>query len=129
MQGLYLGDSNPLPSCPPSLIGLRGDGVQSPGWMDGWRWRAEHAARSERSGDTHQAGAQAEDGGLPGLAVDVSAEEAVAHVGRVLPREVGAVAARLSQVHHRICGRDEVGVRAQVEVEALAERVDPVVNP
>lgn len=80
-------------------------------------------------GDTHQAGAQAEDGGLPGLAVDVSAEEAVAHVGRVAPREVGAVAARLSQVHHRVGGRDEVGVRAQVEVEALAERVDPVVNP
>lgn len=75
---------------------------------------------------THQAGAQAEDGGLSRVAVDVSAEETVAHVARVA--RLAAVLPS-AQVHHRVRGRDEVGVRAQVEVEALAESVDLVVDP
>lgn len=74
-------------------------------------------------GDTHQAGAQAEDGGEVAPAVDVSAEKAVAHVA-----PLRAVARLRAQVHHRVRGREEVGVRCQIQMETFPERVDPVVK-
>lgn len=77
-----------------------------------------------RWGDTHQAGAQAEDGGEVAPAVDVSAEKAVAHVA-----PLRAVARLRAQVHHRVRGREEVGVRCQIQMESFPERVDPVVKP
>lgn len=75
-------------------------------------------------GDTHQAGAQAEDGGEVAPAVDVSAEKAVAHVDPLRP-----VALLRAQVHHRVRGGEEARVRCQIHVETFPERVDPVVKP
>lgn len=75
---------------------------------------------------TYQSGAQAEDSGLSRLAVDVSAEEAVAHVVRFARL---AVILTCAQVHHGVRGRDEIDVRAQVELETLAESVDLVMDP
>lgn len=57
------------------------------------------------------------------LGIHVPTEEAVAHVAPPRVADVG------SQVSYRVWGRDEAGVRAQVELEALAERVDPVEYP
>lgn len=73
--------------------------------------------------DTHKAGAQAEDGGVRALGVDVSAEKAVAHVARVTGAPVR------SQVCHRVGRGDEVRLRREVEMEAVPERVNPVVDP
>lgn len=84
----------------------------------------ETRTHGHRMGDTHQAGAQAEDGGEVAPAVDVSAEKAVAHVA-----PLRAVARLRAQVHHRVRGREEVGARCQIQMETFPERVDPVVKP
>lgn len=79
--------------------------------------------------DTHKASAQAEDGRVLALGVDVSAEKAVAHVARVVEVRVRAVALFRSQVYHCVRGGDEVGVCGQVEMKAFPECINPVVNP
>lgn len=73
---------------------------------------------------THQAGAQAEDGAVLALSIDVSLEETVSHV----PGVVSSSALRRAQVRHCVRRRDEGRVGAQVQVEALAERLDAVVR-
>lgn len=78
----------------------------------------------QRGRDTHKTGAQAEHRGVVAPAVDVSAEKAVAHVAPLRP-----VALLCTQVHHRVRGGDEVGVRCQIQMEPFPERVDPVVKP
>lgn len=79
--------------------------------------------------NTHKAGAQAEDGRVRALGVDVSAEKAVAHIARVMEVGVRGVALFRSQVCHCVRGGDEAGVCGQIEMEAFPERIDPVVNP
>lgn len=60
------------------------------------------------------------------LGVDVPAEEAVAHV---VGARLRAVVPLASQVLDRVRGGDEAGVRREVQVEELPERVHPVVEP
>jgi len=64
------------------------------------------------------------------LGVDVSSEETVAHVAGVAGVIVVVVVSSgvRSQVLHGVGGADEAGVGAQVQVEALAKRVQPVVR-
>lgn len=59
---------------------------------------------------THQTSAQAEDGRVLALGVDVSTEKAVAHIAGVSGLGVRVVALLLSQVCHRVRGRDKAGV-------------------
>lgn len=82
-----------------------------------------------KSSDTHKASAQAEDGRVLALGVDVSAEKAVAHIAHVMEVRVRAVALLRSQVYHCVRGGDEVGVCGQIEMKAFPECINPVVNP
>lgn len=79
--------------------------------------------------NTDQAGAQAEDGGELAPGVDVSAEEAVAHISRLVEGRVRGAPRLRSQVCHRVRGGDEVGVCGQIEMESVPERINPVVKP
>lgn len=81
------------------------------------------------SNRTHQASAQTEHSGVLALRVDVPAEEAVAHIAGVVEVRVGVAAPLRSQVCHRVRGRNEAGVCAQVEMETFPKRVDPVEKP
>lgn len=78
---------------------------------------------------TYKASAQTEDSREVALGVDVSAEEAVAHIARVVEVGVRGVALLRSDVCHCVRGGDEVRVRGQIEMEAFPKRVNPVVNP
>lgn len=78
---------------------------------------------------THKASAQAEDGRVLPLGVDLSAEEAVAHIAPVMEVCVRRVALLRSQVCHRVRGGDEAGVCGQIEMKAFPECINPVVNP
>ncbi len=79
--------------------------------------------------DTHKASAQAEDGRVLAVGVDVSAEKAVAHIARILEVGVRGVALLSSQVCHCVRGGDEVGVCGQIDMKAFPECINPVVNP
>lgn len=79
--------------------------------------------------NTHKSSAQAEDGGVLVLGVDVSAEKAVAHIARVIEVGVRGVALFRSQVCHCVRGGDEAGVCGQIEMKAFPKRINPVVNP
>lgn len=79
--------------------------------------------------DTHKASAQAEDGRVLAIGVDVSAEKAVAHIARVMEVGVSEVGLFRSQVCHCVRGGYEAGVCAQIEVKAFPECINPVVNP
>lgn len=72
---------------------------------------------------TYEAGAQAEDGAVLALSIDVSLEKTVSHVLGVVSSAVWC-----AQVRHCVRGRDEGRVGAQVEVEALTKRFDAVVR-
>lgn len=85
--------------------------------------------KKKKRSDTHKASAQAEDSGVLAVGVDVSAEKAVAHIARVLEVGVRGVALFRSQVCHCVRGGDEAGVCGQIEMKALPERINPVVNP
>lgn len=63
------------------------------------------------------------------LGVDVSAEEAVAHIAGVTQVGLRVIALLRAQVCHAVSRGDEAGVGAQVEVEAFPESINPIVDP